>query len=147
MSKTSKPGLSRYVERVMKEKHLSRRDVKLRSGGEITDSYVSGIISGSAKNPSVDKLKALARGLRVREIELIRVAFGLSDERVPHRVADHSHNLLLLDITKKAVISNDVAEIVQEVVKLAPAERAVVLQYVKRLGRADRKAQRKRRSV
>jgi transcriptional regulator with XRE-family HTH domain len=147
MSKTSKPGLSRYVERVMKEKHLSRRDVKLRSGGEITDSYVSGIISGSAKNLSVDKLKALARGLRVREIELIRVAFGLSDERVPHRVADQSHNLLLLDITKKAVISNDVAEIVQEVIKLSPAERAVVLQYVKRLGRADRKAQRKRRSV
>jgi transcriptional regulator with XRE-family HTH domain len=147
MSKTSKQGLSRYVERVMKEKHLSRRDVKLRSGGEITDSYVSGIISGSAKNLSVDKLKALARGLRVREIELIRVAFGLSDERVPHRVADQSHNLLLLDITKKAVISNDVAEIVQEVIKLSPAERAVVLQYVKRLGRADRRAQRKRRSV
>jgi transcriptional regulator with XRE-family HTH domain len=147
MSKTSKPGLSRYVERVMKEKHLSRRDVKLRSGGKITDSYVSGIISGSAKNLSVDKLKALARGLRVREMELIRVAFGLSDERVPRRVADQSHNLLLLDITKKAVISNDVAEIVQEVIKLSPAERAVVLQYVKRLGRADRKAQRKRRSV
>ena len=147
MSKTSKQGLSRYVGRVMKEKHLSRRDVKLRSGGEITDSYVSGIISGSAKNLSVDKLKALARGLRVREIELIRVAFGLSDERVPHRVTDQSHNLLLLDITKKAVISNDVAEIVQEVIKLSPAERAVVLQYVKRLGRADRKAQRKRKSA
>jgi transcriptional regulator with XRE-family HTH domain len=147
MSKTSKQGLSRYVERVMKEKHLSRRDVKLRSGGEITDSYVSGIISGSAKNLSVDKLKALARGLRVREIELIRVAFGLSDERVPHRGADQSHNLLLLDITKKTVISNDVAEIVQEVIKLSPADRAVVLQYVKRVGRADRRAQRKRRSV
>ena len=147
MSKTSKQGLSRYVERVMKDKHLSRRDVKLRSGGEITDSYVSGIISGSAKNLSVDKLKALARGLRVREIELIRVAFGLSDERAPRRVADQSHNLLLLDITKKAVISNDVAEIVQEVIKLSPAERAVVLQYVKRLGRADRRAQRKRRAV
>ena len=144
MSKTSKPGLSRYVERVMKEKHLSRRDVKLRSGGEITDSYVSGIISGTAKNLSVDKLKALARGLRVREIELIRVAFGLSDERVSRRAADQSHNLLLLDITKKAVISNDIAEIVREVIKLSPAERAVVLQYVKRLGRADRKAQRKR---
>jgi transcriptional regulator with XRE-family HTH domain len=147
MSKTSKQGLSRYVERVMKEKHLSRRDVKLRSGGEITDSYVSGIISGSAKNLSVDKLKALARGLRVGEMEVIRAAFGLSEEPVPHRVADQSHNLLLLDITRKTVISNDVAEIVQEVIKLSPADRAIVLQYVKRLGRADRRAQRKRRSV
>lgn len=148
MSKTSKQGLSRYVERVMKEKHLSRRDVRLRSGGGITDSYVSGIISGTAKNLSVAKLKALARGLRVREMELIRVAFGLSDERGPHRVADQSHNLLLLDITKKTVISNDVAEIVQEVVKLPPAERSIVLQYVKRLGKVDRRTpQRKRRSV
>ena len=143
MTKTGKQGLSRYVERVMQEKHLSRRDVKLRSGGEITDSYVSGIISGTATNLSVDKLKALARGLRVREIELIRVAFGLSDE--PQRIADQSHNLVLLDITKKTVISNDVAEIVQEVIKLSPAERAVVLQYVKRVGREERAVQRKRK--
>ena len=147
MSKTGKQGLSHYVDRVMKEKHLSRRDVKLRSGGEITDSYVSGIISGSATNLSVEKLKALARGLRVREMELIRVAFGLSDEREPHQAADQSHNLVLVDLTRKTVISNDIAEIVQEVTGLSPADRTVVLQYVKRLGRGQRRAQRKRRSV
>ena len=147
MSKTRKQGLSRYVERVMTEKHLSRRDVKLRSGGEITDSYVSGIISGSAKNLSVGKLKALARGLRVRELELIRVAFGLSEEPIPKPIADQSHNLLLLDIKRKTVISNDIAEIVQEVINLSPADRAIVLQYVKRLGRADRRAVRRRRLV
>jgi transcriptional regulator with XRE-family HTH domain len=145
MSKTSKPELSRYVERVMKEKHLSRRDVSLRSGGGITDSYVSAILSGSAKNLSIDKLKALAHGLRVREMALIRAAFGLS-EASDDRPADHSHNLLLLDITKKTLISYDVAEIVQEVLKLTPAERAVVLQYIKRVGRTDRKIHRKRRS-
>src|SRR3977135_988578 len=100
MSKTGKQDLSQYVERVMKEKRLSRRDVKLRSGGEITDSYVSGIVSGTAKNLSVEKLKALARGLRVREMELIRVAFGLTDEREPHRATDQSHNLLLIDLTR-----------------------------------------------
>jgi transcriptional regulator with XRE-family HTH domain len=147
MSKASKPELSRYVKRVMKEKHLSRRDVSLRSGGEITDSYVSAILSGSAKNLSIDKLKALAHGLRVREMGLIRAAFGLSGEPVNREAADQSHNLLLLDITKKTLISNDVAEIVQEVIKLTPVERAVVLQYVKRVGRAERKMARKRKSV
>lgn len=150
MSKTRKQGLSLYVERVMQEKRLSRQDVKLRSGGEISATYVSGIISGRAKNLSVAKLKALARGLRVREIEVMRVAFGLSDEPLPDRAADHSHNLLLLDITKKTVIGNDIAEIVREVIRLSPAQRAVVLQYVKRVARADRRArrksQRKRRS-
>lgn len=147
MSKTSKPELSRYVERVMHDKHLSRRDVSLRSGGEITDSYVSAILSGSAKNLSIDKLKALAHGLRVREMSLIRAAFGLSEERENRSADDQSHNLLLLDISKKTLISYDVAEIVREVVKLTPAERAVVLQYVKRVGRADRKMHRKRKSV
>ena len=147
MSKSSKQGLSRYVDRVMKEKHLSRRDVKLRSGGEITDSYVSGIISGTAQNLSVDKLKALARGLRVREMDLIRVAFGLSDEPELQPDDDQSHNLLLLDITKKTIISSDVAEIAHEVIKLLPAERAVVLQYVKRIGKAEKKSQRRRKSV
>ncbi len=142
-----KDTLSRYVERVINEKRLSRRDVRLRSGGEITDGYVSAIVQGRATNLSVDKLKALARGLRVRPIELIRVAFGLSDERLPAGVADHSHNLLLLDINKKTFISNDVAEIVQAVIKLSPAERAVVLQYVNRVGKTDRKTQRKRRSA
>jgi Helix-turn-helix len=146
MSKPRKEGLSRYVERVMKEKRLSRRDVKLRAGGDITDSYVSGIISGSAKNPSVEKLKALARGLRVPEMELIRVAFGLWDESVAPRIVDKSHDFLLVDLTKKTVISNDVAEIVQGIVSLAPADRAVVLQYVKRLAMADRRVQKRRRS-
>jgi transcriptional regulator with XRE-family HTH domain len=147
MSKTRKEGLSRYVDRIMKEKHLSRSDVKLRSGGDITDSYVSAIISGVATNLSVQKLKALARGLRVSERKLVNVAFGHSEEFESDRTVDQSHNLILLDIRNKNIISSDVAEIVQEVVKLPAPERAVVLRYVKRLGRARRKPQRRRRSA
>jgi len=130
----------------MKEKHLSRRDVKLRSGGEITDSYVSGIINGSAKNLSIDKLKALARGLRVRQMELIRVAFGLSEGPQLPAQEDQSHNLVLLDITKKVVVSNDVAEIAQEVLRLSAADRAIVLRYIKKLSKGERKTHRKRKS-
>ena len=147
MSKPKKQALSNYVERIMKEKHLSRRDVKLRSGGEITDSYVSGIISGNATNLSVDKLKALARGLRVSEMELIRAAFELQGGSKPQQVTDESHNLLLLDIRNKIFISNDIAEIIDEVTRLSLADRKIVLQYVKRLGKAERRVQRRRRSV
>ena len=132
---TRKEGLSRYVERVMKEKNLSRSDVKLKSGGEITDSYVSAIINGTATNLSVEKLKALARGLRVSERKLVDVAFGHSEEFETDRTVDQSHNLVLLDIRKKIIISNDIAEIVQEVVNLPPAERAIVLRYVKKIKR------------
>ena len=147
MSKTRKEGLSRYVDRIMKEKHLSRSDVKLRSGGEITDSYVSAIINGVATNLSVEKLKALARGLRVSERKLVDVAFGHSEEFESDRTIDQSHNIILLDIRKKSIISSDVAEIVQEIVKLPATERAVVLRYVKRLARVRRKPQRRRMSA
>ena len=145
MSKSSrKEGLSRFVERVMVEKNLSRSDVKLRSGGEITDSYVSAIVSGSSTNPSVDKLKALARGLRVSERKLVAIAFAYLEEPHTERAVDQSHNLLLLDIRKKSVISSDVAEIAQEVIRLTPSERAIVLRYVKKLS-ARRHPQRRRK--
>jgi transcriptional regulator with XRE-family HTH domain len=147
MSKKRKDGLSGYVDRIMNEKRLSRSDVKLRSGGEITDSYVSAIISGVATNLSVEKLKALARGLRVSERKLVNVAFGHSEEFESDRTVDQSHNLILLDIKNKSIISSDVGEIVREVVRLPAAERAVVLRYVKRLSRARRKPQRRRKSA
>lgn len=144
MSKTRRESLSVYVETVMREKRLSRRDVKLRSGGEITDSYVSGIISGTATNLSVQKLKALARGLRVSEMELSRAAFGWSKgEEVAERTTDQSHNLILLDVAKKSVLSTDIAEIASETLKLSPADRAVVLRYVRRLIRTERRLKRK----
>ncbi|HSB08168.1 MAG TPA: helix-turn-helix domain-containing protein [Blastocatellia bacterium] len=143
MSKIRREGLSVYVETVMKEKRLSRRDVKLRSGGEITDSYVSGIISGTATNLSVQKLKALARGLRVSELELIRVAFGWAKGEEVERAVDQSHNLILVDVAKKSVLSTDIAEIASETLKLSAADRAVVLRYVRRLIRTERRLRRK----
>lgn len=143
MSKTHREELSVYVETVMKEKHLSRRDVKLRSGGEITDSYVSGIISGTATNLSVQKLKALARGLRVTEMDLIRVAFGLAKSDEFDHTPDQSHNLLLIDVSKKSVLSTDIAEIAFETVKLPAEHRAVVLKYIRRLVKSQRRLKRK----
>ena len=62
MARYERGDLSRYIRKVMKEKNLTQRDIELRSGGKITDGYVADILSGDAKNPSVDKIKALARG-------------------------------------------------------------------------------------
>ena len=57
--------LSHYVKRVIQEKRLSLHDVELLSGRKITDAYVGNIINGKAKNLTVEKLRALARGLRL----------------------------------------------------------------------------------
>ena len=136
--------LSRYVSRTMREKHLSQSDVCLRSGNRIKASYISAIIQGTASNLSVEKLKALASGLKVDEMDLIRVAFGITSEESSRRAeSDDAHTLVLLDMSRKLVMSSDIAELVQEAMKLSYEDRAVVLQFVRRLNKSHRRAQRK----
>jgi transcriptional regulator with XRE-family HTH domain len=136
--------LSRYVSRTMREKHLSQSDVCLRSGNRIKASYISAIIQGTASNLSVEKLKALAAGLKVDEMELIRVAFGITSDESPRpKEADDAHTLVLLDMSRKLVMSSDIAELVGELMKLSYEDRAVVLQFVRRLNKTHRRAQRK----
>lgn len=78
MAKTERETLSRFVDRVMKEKGLSQRKVEERSGGAIKASYVGSIARGVARNPSTDKLRALAKGLGVEENALFEVTRGES---------------------------------------------------------------------
>lgn len=71
--------LGSYVRLKLIEKDLTTRDVQERSaaGGEkITQSYVSQIVSGTAKNLTLTKLRALARGLGVPIEEVISRAYG-----------------------------------------------------------------------
>lgn len=73
-----------YVRRVMREKNLSVAEVERRSVGEISDSYVHGIMSGKVKgSQTVTKLKALAHGLGVNEDEIFAVARGLTPHQQP----------------------------------------------------------------
>ena len=139
--------LSRYVSRTMREKHLSHSEVCRRSNKRIKPSYIGAIVQGTASNLSVEKLRALASGLRVDEMELIRVAFGLTGEQAARRPEldelGGAHSLVLLDMSKKLVMSSDIAELVQESMKLSYEDRAVVLQFVKRLNKSHRRAHRK----
>jgi transcriptional regulator with XRE-family HTH domain len=79
-SPTMTETLRDYVRRVRSEKNLSTGDVQARSLNAISDAYVSQIENGVAKNPSPEKLIALAKGLGVVEDEVFRVARGLPPE-------------------------------------------------------------------
>lgn len=70
--------LDQYVRRVLKEKRLTLSEVERRAGGSISDSYVAGITNGNVRNLTLDKLKALARGLGVTEDKIIAIASGLA---------------------------------------------------------------------
>ncbi len=140
MRKSHKDSLSRYVKRIMEDKHLSQRDVRLMSEGKITESYISGIINGTATNLTIDKLKALARGLGVPDQEVVRAAFDLQENGAGIRTGEKSDSLVLVDLSKKIVVSPDITEIVRELVTLPAEGRAEVLKVV----RSYRGSQRRR---
>jgi transcriptional regulator with XRE-family HTH domain len=133
--------LSRYVRRVMETKGLTQKDVQRGSGGRITDGYVASILTARASNPSVDKIKALADGLGVDVDELFHIAAGLpaqagSKTGRPEAAA----SLRVLELLKKLITSPDVLEILNEVVRMNPADRAVLLKFAKSIEGSGRRA-------
>jgi transcriptional regulator with XRE-family HTH domain len=141
-------GLARYVARVLKEKRLSRRDVQVMSGWRITDAYVGSIIKGRARNLSVEKLQALARGLGVDEDEIFRVARGAAgSDPVDNRAGDPWHSVMFLRLMERVVSDPDVKEILDVLVELSEEDRAIVLKIAKSFSSTHRKPQRRRVSV
>ena len=141
-------GLSRYVARMLKQKRLSRRDVQMMSGWKITDAYVGSIIKGRARNLSVEKLQALARGLGVDEDEIFRVARSAGDSGpVDNRAGDPWRAVMFLRLMERVVSDPDVKEILDVVVELSEEDRAIVLKIAKSLSSTHPKPQRRRASV
>ena len=62
--------LAAFVQRVMKERGLTLRDVALNSGTKMSHSTVANIAKNQQKNIGTETLKGLARGLGVSESEI-----------------------------------------------------------------------------
>lgn len=136
--------MSRYVRRTMTQKQLKVRDVELRSGGTISNGYVSGVMSGSVTNLSIDKLKALARGLGVDVHEILDIICGPRDRSSGSSSSlDAAQWLEFLDFMQKVVASGELQEILKEAVLLSTEERLIVLKYVKKLNHSKNKSQAK----
>ncbi len=146
MANSRTEGLSHYVRRIIKLKGFTLRDIEVRSKGRITDGYISGIIRGAAKNPSGEKLMALASGLGVNPDEIFHVACGLPHAGVPDP-ADSSNARHALELMLKIVVSPDLMNIVQEAVSLTPAEREIASRYMRRLSSPKARARRAHRSA
>lgn len=70
--------LADYVRRVREEKGLSLNQVRIRSGYQIANSYISRIENGEVTNVGLDKLQSLAKGLDISDEEMFAVARGKS---------------------------------------------------------------------
>ncbi len=140
------PGreLSEFVRRVMKAKGLTQKEVQRLSGGKITDGYVASISIGRASNPSAEKLRALGDGLGVHPDVLFHLACGMPEPiGEGQKISPASELLVFVETVQKAVVIPDVIEILNELIRLSPEERAKLLMSLKKIAAVKRKSRRK----
>jgi len=143
---SNRESLAQYVCRVFKERGLKHNEVREMSGGKITDGYVRGIMTGKAKNPSVYKLKALARGLGVSEDEIFRVARGVTTEDEAKAEDSQLNYQLIVNLMSASLKNRTLAELLSEVARLSfdsQEEALRVLSYMN--GRKQRSSRSKKK--
>ncbi len=143
MRRLGKEKLGDYVRRVMNQKQLKLRDAERRAGGEITNGYISGIINGRIRNVSLEKLKALAKGLEVDVYELFSAAMGearpLAEEETPYTQPDLSW---LLGLMQEIAASPELLKILHELVQMPSKDREIVIKVIESIGKTKRPARR-----
>ena len=143
MRRLGKEKLADYVRRTMKQKQLRLRDVERRSGGEITNGYISGIINSRIKNISLDKLKALAKGLEVDVYELFSAAMD-EPRQLAEQVSSYAQPdvLWLLGLMQEIATTPELLKILHELVQMPPKDREIVMRVIESIGNSKRPARR-----
>lgn len=143
MRRLGKEKLADYVRRTIKQKQLRLRDVERRSGGEITNGYISGIINGRIKNISLEKLKALAKGLEVDVYELFSAAMD-EPRQLAEQVSSYAQPdvLWLLGLMQEIATTPELLKILHELVQMPPKDREIVVRVIESIGNSKRPARR-----
>jgi transcriptional regulator with XRE-family HTH domain len=146
MGDSPRETLAQYVTRIIKQKGLKLREVEERSGGQITNGYVSSIMNGNITNLTVEKIAALAVGLGVDGQELFVASYGQYEQagdKVP-RAAAPPDALFMLELMQKVVVNPTLMSMLQEAIQLSPDEQKAALKSVRRL--AKKKSQPNKKS-
>ena len=122
--------LSQYVKRILEEKQMTMMNVQERSKGGIADAYVGSIVNGVAKNPSVDKLKALAVGIGEPEDDVFKVARGLPLDYEGEASRDPWPGTILAKAIGKIVSSPELTKILHALLQMSLKELQAVLKYI-----------------
>ena len=143
MTKVRAQALSEYVAAVMDEKGLTPAQVSRMSDREITGAYVRGLAGGSSSNPSVGKLKALARGLDVDEDNLFRIARGLSPTDKDKSEDDRSRYFRVVKLVSASLKNPVLMKLLLEVGKLPVESQEEALKLLIFLNRQKRSSKRR----
>ncbi|HLG13380.1 MAG TPA: helix-turn-helix domain-containing protein [Blastocatellia bacterium] len=144
MSKAARGRLAGYINRVIKQKGLTRRQIQQRCG--ISSGYLSDLTTGRAENPSVDLIAVIAKGIDVEVEEVIEVILGrrLRTSVAPsvRELPDVLHALKLLE---RVVLNPDLLEIVQAGIGLSPKSLSMLAGFARDLKQNATRSGRKSR--
>jgi transcriptional regulator with XRE-family HTH domain len=114
-----KESLSDFVRRIMSEQNLTYREVEARAKGKITGGYVNDIVQKKTTNPSIDKLKALAKGLGRPEDEVMSIARGSVK---PSEDKEFTESLYFMLYEKAKDASPEKKEFIKSILKMIDRE-------------------------
>jgi transcriptional regulator with XRE-family HTH domain len=95
--KSNNISLGDFCRKSRSMQGLSADDVARRSRGEITKSYVIQIETDAEINPTVKKLKALAKGLGESEELIFRLARGISHHSFAFEYQELLNDLITME--------------------------------------------------
>jgi transcriptional regulator with XRE-family HTH domain len=124
-------GLKNYLCRLLKENHITLKEIEQRSNHKISVSYLRNLIFDGMTNLTLEKIKALACGLQVSPQEI----FALLEDQSPERRAFKSSLFAALYHKYKSLPAADKTELLL-LIKLVDGE--IDRRQMQQLRRADR---------
>jgi transcriptional regulator with XRE-family HTH domain len=132
-----KESLSEYVKRVMQQKGLGVRDVERNAKKRITNSHISKVLAGTAKNLQADKIVALAAGLQVSPHEVFSVISGTEQTQRPDL-------MIFADIMQKVAMRPLLLEVLQELLRFEDKDYGGILTALRFMSERNKKIQKRK---
>ena len=121
-----KETLGQYVDRIMRQKKLTIRDVEKRCDKKLTHSYVARIVKGKVKNPTLATMLALAKGLDEDLYQVVAVASGQPFQK--KQIVDP---LYLLALMQKAILNPELLDVIDGWERLPKKLRETIVYAIK----------------
>jgi transcriptional regulator with XRE-family HTH domain len=133
-----KETLNEYVKRVMQQKGLGVRDIERNSKKKITNSHISKVLAGTAKNLQADKIVALAAGLEVSPHEVFSVISGTEQSERPDL-------MVFADIMQKVAMRPLLLEMLQELLRFEDKDYGGILTALRFMSERNTKIQKRKK--
>ena len=127
--------LSQYLERVMRQKGLTPKEVARKCG--LTNSYIGRITKGQGGNLSVDTIVKLAFGLNVDPHEIFTAASGIPVK------GSGVDPLLILDLIQRVISDPKGMDLLREWLEIPANKQKSLFDFIRFLNEPKKKRRKK----